>query len=86
MRTLLIAGACIVLASTSALACRGTAEFPQASERLGQSTISPERMQKLMSELARGQAIHEEGHRSGDGNKMREALRILDGVREKIEK
>lgn len=86
MRTLLFAGACIVLASGSALACRGTAEYPQVSERLGQSMVSPEQMRQLMLELERGQSMHDDGHRNGDGGKMRESLRILDGIKQKIEK
>ena len=34
MRTLLLAGACILVISGPALACRGTDEFPQAFEQL----------------------------------------------------
>ncbi len=47
MRTLLLASACILVISGSALACRGTDEFPQAFEQLDRSTVSAERMQEL---------------------------------------
>ncbi len=86
MRTLLLAGACIVAISAPALACRGTTEYPQALEQLNQSTIPAVRMKDLMEQLSRGQAMHEQGHRQGDGGKMGRALRILDGIKAEIGK
>ena len=80
MRTLLLAGACILLISGPALACRGTDEFPQAFEQLDQSTVSAERMQELRELLSQGQELHNEGHSQGDGAKMGESLRFLDEV------
>ncbi len=80
MRTLLLASACILMISGPALACRGTAEFPQAFERLDQSTVSAARMQELRELLSRGQSMHDEGHSQGDGAKMGESLRILDEI------
>ncbi len=86
MRTLLLAGACIVAISAPALACRGTTEYPQALEQLNQSTIPAERMNELRDQLSRGQAMHEQGHRQGDGGKMGRSLRVLDGIKAEIGK
>ncbi len=80
MRTLLLASACILLISGPALACRGTAEFPQAFEKLDQSTVSAARMREIRELLSRGQSMHDEGHSQGDGAKMGESLRILDEI------
>ena len=84
MRTLLLAGACIVLISGPALACRGTAEYPQAFKQLEKSNIPSERMKELMEQLSQGQSLHENGHRQGDMGKMGESLRMLDGIRGEI--
>ena len=86
MRTLLLAGACIVAISGPALACRGTTEYPQAFEQLNQSKVPAERMKELMDQLSQGQVMHEEGHRQGDGGKMGRSLRILDGIKAEIGK
>lgn len=80
MRTLLLASACIVVISGSALACRGTVEYPKALEQVEQSTVSANRLEELREQLSQGQAMHEEGHRRGDGGKMAESLRILDEI------
>ena len=84
MKTLLITTACIVVISGPALACRGTAEFPEVATQLEQSTISPERMDELIQRLSQGQAMHEEGHSQGDGSKMGAALGILDEIKREI--
>ncbi len=80
MRTLLLASALVVAISAPALACRGTAEFPQAAGEVTQSKISPERKAELMEQLSQGQSLHEQGHRQGDMGKLAESLRILDAV------
>ena len=84
MKTLLFAAACTVVISGPALACRGTAEFPEVSTQLRQSTISPERMNELDQRLSQGQAMHAEGHSQGDGGKMSAALDILDAIKSEI--
>ncbi len=84
MRTLLLAGACIVLISGPALACRGTAEYPQAFNQLEQSNIPSVRMKELIEQLTQGQSLHEEGHRQGDMDKMGKSLRMLDGIKGEI--
>jgi hypothetical protein len=86
MRTLFLASACVVVISTQALACRGTAEYPQALTRLENADLLSERKTELMEHLRRGQAIHEEGHRQGDKGKKEESLRILDEILGQISK
>ncbi len=78
MRTLLLAGAFIVVIAGPALACRGTTEFPPAFEQLGQSNISPERKMELGEQLGQGQSMHEDGHSQSNMGKMGGSLQILD--------
>ncbi len=84
MRTLLLAGAFIVVIAGPALACRGTTEFPQAFEQLEQSNISPERKMELGEQLSQGQSMHEDGHSQGDMGKMGGSLQILDEIMKEI--
>ncbi len=85
MRHLLLAGVCLVLISGSALACRGTMEFPQVSEQLQSSTLSPGRLDALLEELTQGAAMHEKAHQQGNMGKMGQSIRILDGVKQKMQ-
>ncbi len=84
MRTLLLASACMVLIAGPALACRGTAEYPQISIQLEQSKRSPERVEALMAMLSQGQTMHKEGHQQGDMGKLLTSLRMLDDLKEAI--
>jgi len=84
MRTLLLAGAFVIVIAGPALACRGTTEFPQALEQLEQSTISPERKTELREQLGQGQAMHDDGHSQGDMSQMGGSLQILDEVLKEI--
>ena len=84
MRTLLIAGAFVIAVSGPALACRGTAEYPEAAGQIAQSKLTPERKQELMELLSRGDAMHAEAHRQGDMSKMSESIGILDGIRAQL--
>ena len=78
MRTLLLASACIVLISGPALACRGTAEYPELSKQLSQAQESPERVTALKEQIRQGQTMHRQGHREGNMAKLLASLRILD--------
>ncbi len=80
MKTLLLAGAFTVVIAGSALACRGTAEFPQAFDQLEQSDISPERKKELGEQLSQGKSMHDDGHSQGDMGKMGGSLQILDEI------
>ncbi len=84
MRTLLLAGACVIFVSGATLACRGTTEYPEVFQKLDSSTIALERKAEFGDQLRQGQAIHEEGHRLSDTDKMLESLRILDAIKQKI--
>ncbi len=84
MRLLLLTGVCLVLMSGSALACRGTTEFPQVTEQLQSSTLSTERLDALLPQLTQGTAMHEQAHQQGDMSKMGESIRILDDVKAKM--
>ena len=80
MNEMLLAGAFIVAIAGPALACRGTAEFPQAAGEVAQSKIPPERKKAFTEQLRQGEAMHTQAHRTGDMRKMGESLRILDGI------
>ena len=80
MRLLLLTGVCLVLISSTALACRGTAEFPQVNQQLQSSTLAPERLDALLDQLTQGAAMHEQAHQQGDMSKMGRSIRILDDV------
>ena len=84
MRTLVLTIAAVVLVSGTALACRGTTEFPDTAARLQSLTLSSARLQELKAELNRGQSMHAEGHRIGDGSKMGKSLLILDDIKQRI--
>ncbi len=85
MRYLLLTGVCLVLISSTALACRGTAEFPQTNEQLQSSTLSSERLDALLKQLTQGAAMHEEAHQQGDMSKMGQSIGILDGVKAQLQ-
>ncbi len=86
MRLLLIAIPCMVVVSGPALACRAVKEYPQAFQRLEELTISPERRTEFEERLRKGQAIHgqvihDDSYTQDEKEKMRESLRILDGIK-----
>ncbi len=78
MKTLLLASACVVVIAGPALACRGSAEYPEIATQLEQSKSSPERVSALTKMLSQGQSMHQDGHRQGDIGKLLTSLRILD--------
>ena len=84
MRTLLLAAVGVIFVSSSALACRATAEYPEVFEQLEASTIAPDRLDVLRELLGEGQKIHDEGHSLNDMSKMGEGIRILDEVKLKL--
>ena len=84
MKLLLLTGACLVLISGSALACRGTTEYPQANQQLQSSTLPRDSLDALIEQLTQGAAMHEKAHQQGDMSKMGESIRILDDVKQKL--
>ena len=86
MRTLILAGVLIALATTPALACRGTDEYPEAAADIKQSMLTPQRKKELLDQLRVGNALHEEAHRKGDNMKMGQSIQLLDGIKAQVGK
>ena len=89
MKLLLIAIAGMVVVSGPALACRAVNEYPQAFQRLDELTVSPERRTEFEERLRTGQAIHDQvihddSYSQDDKEKMRESLRMLDGIKQEM--
>ena len=84
MRLFLLTGVCLVLISSTALACRGTTEYPQTNQQLQSSTLPRESLDALLEQLSLGAVMHEEAHQQGDMSKMGESIRILDGVKKQL--
>ncbi len=83
MKTLLIAAAAVMIAGP-ALACIGTAEYPQTAEALAQSSLTPERKAELEKTLRDGWTMHSQSHEQGDGAKMGRSVRILRQLQAEI--
>jgi hypothetical protein len=83
MKTLPITLAALLLAGP-ALACGGTAEYPQTAEALAQSNLSPERKAELKKTLQEGWTMHSQSHEQGDGAKMGESILILRQLQAQI--
>lgn len=86
MKTLIMAGALIALVTTPAFACRGIAEYPEATDDIAQSTLTPERKKELLDQLNVGNVLHKQAHRENDMMKMGDSIRILDGIKAQIRK
>ena len=86
MKTLLFTCACVALVTAPALACRGTAEYPQAAAQLAQSNLSAADKEALSKRLQEGDAIHRRGHERDNKDLMLESLKILDDIKAKIAK
>jgi hypothetical protein len=83
MKTLLIAATAVALAGP-ALACVGTAEYPQTAETLAQSSLTPERKAELEKTLQEGWSLHSQSHEQGDGAKMGQSIQILRQLQAQI--
>jgi hypothetical protein len=86
MKALLLACSCIVLVSAPALACRGTAEYPQVAAQLAQSRLSMAEKEALTKKLNAGEAIHRRGHEIDSSDLRNESLKILDEIKAEIAK
>ncbi len=84
MKALILVGAFAILVSGSALACRGTTEFPEAFQQLENSSLPSGEAMILKEQLTAAQALHDEGHHHGNDMKISEAIRILDAIKIKI--
>ena len=81
MTTLILASVLISLVTTPALACRGTAEYPGATDDIAQSTLTPERKKELFDLLGIGNRLHQEAHRVFDTMQMGKSIQNLDGIK-----
>ena len=84
MKTLLLTCISIALFSTTALACRGTAEYPQVAVEIAQLDLAAGDKRALAKALEAGEAIHRRGHELDSADLRQESLRILDEIKAKI--
>ena len=83
MRALLLAGAAVLVAMP-ALACRGTAEYPELAAQLAQLDLSAADKAAYAGALEEGAALHQRGH-DVDSQALRlESLKILDDIKLKL--
>jgi hypothetical protein len=86
MKALLIGCTCLVLVSASALACRGTVEFPQAAAQLAQAQLPAAEKATLTKRLNAAETQHQRGHDTNSEALMKESLQVLDEIKIKIAK
>jgi hypothetical protein len=84
MKTLLLTCISIALFSTTALACRGTAEYPQVAVEIAQLDLAAGDKRALAKALEAGEAIHRRGHELDRADLRQESLKILDEIKAKI--
>ena len=84
MKILLLTCFSIALFSTTALACRGTAEYPQVAVQLSQLDLAAADKSALVKSLEAGEAIHRRGHELDSQDLRQESLKILDEIKTKI--
>ena len=78
MKNLLLAVVVLLASAGTALACRGTDEYPQSVETLKSLTMEAKKKAALMNMILKGQKLHDTAHATGDGALMGESVRILD--------
>ncbi len=76
----------LVAVSLPALACRGSAEFPQALQTLAQAEMPEDQKLNIRARLREAEALHSRGHEEGNGAMMGRALMVLDDVKAKMAK
>jgi hypothetical protein len=84
MRTLLLTSACALLMAAPALACRGTAEYPDAAVRVASANLPAGEKEALSKRLKEGEALHDRGHTRDDAALRQESLKILDEIKAKL--
>ncbi len=79
---LLFGGALLTaIGASSALACRGTAEYPQVAQQLAAASLPADQKMSLSRQLEEGRALHDRAHHQNDTRGMQESLRILDRIK-----
>ena len=84
MKILLFTCFSIALFSTTASACRGTAEYPQVAVQLAELDLAAAEKSALVKSLQAGEAIHRRGHELDRADLRQESLKILDEIKAKI--
>ena len=84
MKTLLLTCISLALFSTTALACRGTAEYPQVAVQLAQLDLPAADKSALVRSFEVGEAIHRRGHELDRADLRQDSLKILDEIKAKI--
>ena len=89
IRTATLSGACALaivamLAAGPALACRGTAEYPQVSAELAQANMPAAEKSALAERLKAGDALHQLGHELDNRDIRNDSLAILDAIKAKL--
>ena len=85
IKILVLATICVAI-STPALACRGTAQFPEAAVALAAADMSAETKKDLQEQLSEAEALHAQGHEIGNGSMMGKALMVLDEIKAQVRK
>ena len=86
MRLFVIAGLVLLATSTSAFACRGTAEYSEAYQQLAKADIPADRKAVLKERLDQGQKIHDQGHVKDSMELRMKSLLILDEIKNELSK
>jgi len=70
-----------VAGASSALACRGTSEYPDVAAKLAAASLPADKKADLTRQLEEGRALHDKAHQQNDTGAMRESLKILDRIK-----
>jgi hypothetical protein len=84
VKTLLLTCICSVLISAPALACRGTAEYPDLALRLAAADLPAAEKAGMTARFKEGEAMHQRGHELDDAALRQQSLDILDAIKAKI--
>jgi hypothetical protein len=84
VKTLLLTCAFATLMAAPALACRGTAEYPDVTVRLASANLPAGEKEALSKQLKEGEVLHDRGHARDDAALRQESLKILDEIKAKL--
>lgn len=78
-----LVGGLLLAAATAvpALACRGSAEYPEVAAKLAAASLPADKKADLTRQLEEGRALHDKAHQQSDRGAMQESLKILDRVK-----
>lgn len=70
-----------VAGASSALACRGSAEYPEVAAKLAASSLPADKKGELTRQLEEGRTMHDKAHQQNDKGLMKDSLKVLDKVK-----